>query len=270
MRGKTTFLLVCSILLIGAFLISGYYNLMPAISTDAGFDVDFDTGGSSGSSSGSGDIFSIIYLMLQYPLLTLILVIVFILFSVIENNKKRNKDGSNFNNITQSSYDEETKEFLLTAYQIFYDVQMSWMNFDYDKLKTLVTDELYNSYYNQLQTLELKGQKNIMRDFIVKSSRILSNKQDAEKIMVVVELNVSFYDYIVDASNNVLRGKDTQKVSMTYHLTFVAQLNSNDKCPNCGAPLETPSYCDYCKSHIQGLSTGMRMSKKEAIRQRME
>lgn len=260
---KTKILFICSILLIAVFLVSGYYNLN-SLATDSGFDVEFDSGGSG----DGGDISGLIFLAVEHPILTLIIIIIIMIWTKIENNKKRKADGSNSDAIKNSYNDDSTKELLLTAYQMYYDTQMAWMNFDYDKLKSLVTDELYNSYYNQLQTLELKGQKNIMRDFVVQSSQLLSHKQEEDKITVVVGLTVSFYDYIVDSSNKVIRGSDIKKVIMFYHLTFVAGLGSSDKCPNCGAPLDTPSYCDYCKSHIQGLSTGMRLAKKEVIKQK--
>lgn len=263
---KTNLLLICSILLIGAFLMNGYYQLNPSLSADSGFDVDFD----SGSGGGDGGFIDLIYLAIRYPILTLIILIVFIIIVTIENNRKRSADGSNSDAIKDSYVDPTTKELLMNAYQIYYEVQMAWMNFDYEKLKTLVTDELYNSYYNQLQTLELKGQKNVMRDFYVIRSKLLSQKQEEGKTTTVVGLDVSFYDYIIDSNKKVIRGKDTKKVTMFYHLTFVSAEGSMEKCPNCGAPLEKPSYCDYCKSHIQGLSKEMRLSKKEAISQKTE
>ncbi len=81
-------------------------------------------------------------------------------------------------------------------------------------------------------------------------------------------LTVSFYDYLIDVNTKkVLRGKDTSKVYMVYHITFVLDSKSSEVCPNCGAPLDKPNYCDYCKSHIQGLNTEMRISKKEMIKQ---
>ncbi len=259
-------LILSAIFIVSLLFLFHMEIIAPMLATDSGFDVDFDSSGGG----GDGSLFDLIYLAIRYPIPTLIVVIIIVIIVMIENNKKRRADGSNFDNIKKSYYDKETKELLLKAYEIFYDVQCAWMNFDYDKLRTLVTDELYNSYYNQLQTLELKGQKNIMRDFFVKNSQLLSHKEENDKITIVVGLTVSFYDYIVDSNQKVIRGKDTKKVTMFYHLTFVASVASNGKCPNCGAPLEVPSYCDYCKSHIQELSTGMRLAKKQAIKQKEE
>ena len=41
-------------------------------------------------------------------------------------------------------------------YNLFYEVQMAWMNFDYTKLKELCSDELYNSLRRELEEIEKK------------------------------------------------------------------------------------------------------------------
>lgn len=265
MRTKNIVLFTCAIFIIGMILVFSYQNLSyPSLATDSGYDVSYDSGG--GSSGDGGGIFDLIFLFIEYPIPTLILVIIFIIIVSIENSKKRKANGNDTSIVANSYKDEETKKLLLEAYQIFYDTQMAWMNFDYNVLKNLVTDELYNNYHTQLETLKLKGQQNIMRDFKLCEANLLSKKEEENQETIIVSMTVSFYDYIIDTnSKKVLRGKDTQKVTMFYHLTFVKSVEKSDVCPNCGAPLEKSNYCDYCKSHIQGLSTNMRMSKKEMI-----
>ncbi len=261
---KTFFLFLMAFIVIGLLLMSEMN--FHAVATDSGFDVSYDSGGSSGG-DGSG-LFDLIFLFINYPIPTLIFFMILMVIVSIENNKKRKADGNNVTKILNSYQDKEEKELLLKGYQIFYDIQMAWKNFDYDALKKLVTDELYNTYQNQIKTLELKGQKNIMRDFTLLSAKLLLNKEEDDQQTIIMAIEVSFYDYLIDVNTKkVLRGKDTSKVYMNYHLTFVSNKKSSGICPNCGAPLEKPNYCDYCKSHIQGLNTEMRMSKKETIKQ---
>ena len=50
---------------------------------------------------------------------------------------------------------EENIKLLEESYEIFIETQIAWMNFDYDKLREVTTDNLYNTYYNQLQSLML-------------------------------------------------------------------------------------------------------------------
>lgn len=67
---------------------------------------------------------------------------------------------------------EENEKIAEEAYQIYYDIQMAWMDFDYDVLKTLVTDELFHMYKNQLETLKMKNQQNIMSNFELVQKRL--------------------------------------------------------------------------------------------------
>ena len=83
------------------------------------------------------------------------------------------------------------------AYQKFLNIQNAWMNFDYDKLKELCTDELFNTYKSQLEVLKMKNQQNIMTNFHLQEIRILSIFQTSEIISVEVYLRVSFYDYVI-------------------------------------------------------------------------
>ena len=123
-------------------------------------------------------------------------------------------------------------------------------------------------YYNQLQTLSIKGEKNIMSDFKL-NSRILKNiREQNNNIFYTIELSISFYDYIVDSNNNVLRGNKSQFVNMEYELEFVKSINNVDKCPVCGVKLDNGiTMCPYCRSRIQGVSSKMKLSNKKVLRQ---
>ncbi len=164
---------------------------------------------------------------------------------------------------------EKNEKLLDKCYEIFREVQRAWMNFDYEKLRTLVTDELYNSYYNQLQTLELKGQKNIMSNFYLMDAELLRLDEENGVWTILVRLEVEFNDYIVDSDNKILRGNNRDKVLMNYLLTFVEDENAENKCPHCGAKLvDGETVCSYCKAHIQALTQTLKLSKKEAISQK--
>lgn len=165
---------------------------------------------------------------------------------------------------------EENEQILKNSYQIYLNIQEAWMNFDYSTLRTLVTDELFNTYQNQLQTLELKGQKNIMHDFIFISSELLKIEKEKEISTILVELEVEFYDYIVDNKNKKVRGSKRNKVVMDYLLTFVSS-EMEEKCPHCGAQLEKgTTTCGYCHTQIQSVMKSMKLSKKEVLSQKMK
>lgn len=166
---------------------------------------------------------------------------------------------------------ETNRKLLQKGYQIYLDVQEAWMNFDYDSLRKLVTDELFNMYQAQLAPMELKGQQNIMESFKLKETYLASRKEENGITTIEMLLVVSFFDYIVNKDKKVIRGKKGRKVVMTYLLTFVLKEKEVDRCPHCGAQLlNGENVCTYCKSVIQSTTSKMKLAKKEALKQEYE
>lgn len=165
--------------------------------------------------------------------------------------------------------DEHVNKILDEGYSIFCGIQDAWMNFDYDKLRLLVSDELYNMYNNQLNTLKIKDQKNIMSDFKRIDMSLITDEEINEIRTIVMELQVSFYDYIVNKDNKVVRGKKNKKVEMLYRLTFVSNSAPITKCPNCGADIvDLETICKYCHSHLPIVSGKMKLAKKNVLSQK--
>ncbi len=214
--------------------------------------------------------FFIFYLPEKLPILLISLIYVMVWFVFLSTIIKCIGNIGKKKAILKENYlplTEENKKILDRGYQIYLDVQEAWMNFDYEKMRTLVTDEMFQMYQSQLQTLSIKGERNIMSDFQFLSYQLV--KKEREKITTFqILLKVSFYDYIVNESGKLVRGNKNIKVKMTYLLTFVLDEHSMGRCPHCNAELEIGSNkCSYCKSIIQGVSTTMKLSKKEVIKQ---
>lgn len=255
---------------------------------DYDYDSDWDSGSSSGgSSSGEVGIFDgvIILVFLFFMCLSIVTAI---------KNAKKSMRRSNTTNVyikQKSSYSIKPvpltqekvnaiipnfniEEFNFKAYQIFYDTQMAWMNFDYDKLKDLVTDELYNSYVMDLDVLKVKNQKNTMKDFELIYSYIFDLKEENGKYIAKVYLDVCFYDYIENINTGaVVRGTQNRKLNNTYVLTLVKtkeEPKDINICPMCGAPVEGNStgVCEYCKSKLINETHDWVMSKKEKTSQK--
>ena len=180
--------------------------------------------------------------------------------------------------ITQEEVDKvipnfDIEDFNFKAYQMFYDIQMAWMEFDYDKLKELLTDELYNTYYMQLETLKIKNQKNTMKYFELIDSKLIKLKEENGKYIAQVVLNVKFFDYIEDINTNrVLRGTSRTKVDNTYILTFIKTKKAKKEniCPQCGSTVKGNStgICKYCNSKLINETYDWVMAKKELIEQK--
>ena len=81
------------------------------------------------------------------------------------------------------------------------------MNFDEDTIRRLTTDEMYNMYLMQLDTLKVKNQKNLMYDIKYLGSNIKERYEENGQETIVMNMNVSCYDFIIDTkTNKVVRG----------------------------------------------------------------
>ena len=202
MENKKWFKIFGIAAIITGFVFSGYVVL-----ADTGFDIDYDFGGSGGGGGfdfgsggggfdfGSGGGFgfgsgsslnSNAYLMIL-----LIIVGITILFEVIKRNtgKGREEDQKKIkpNDSTTNCciwYDDveniipgfNKKEFNKLACEMYVKLQEAWMNFDYETIRSLTTDDLYNSYKTMLESLERKNQKNIIENIKIYSCIFTSVK----------------------------------------------------------------------------------------------
>lgn len=242
----------------------GSYSGSDSWNSGSSYDYDYDSG-SSRNSSGSGSSPESVEFYLYIFLIAFIGWIFYTLFFKQSNNNSR----SNVSRIKGMPKTPEVQAILDEAYDIYLDVQKAWMNFDYNTLRQLVTDELYNMYYNQLQTLSIKGEKNIMNNFNLLNIELMNKREDNGNVYYIVNLTVSFYDYIVNSNDKIVRGTDSSLVIMNYSLKYVKSISTADRCSNCGGKLENGiTICPYCHSHIQGVSSKMKLVSKRVISQR--
>ena len=188
-----------------------------------------------------------------------------------EKNKKKIKQNSEMLLNKLLEKEQTTKEeFYKKLFNIYKDVQISWMNFDYDKMKNLVSDEMFNMYHSQLQTLELSNQKNIIKKIKYNSCELLSLEENVEALNIKVKLNVRCYDYIVNSkTNDLIKGYKDKYWFYEYEIEFIKNKNINHSCINCGTKLEkNMNKCPSCGSIILNNNEEWVMSKKKMVNQR--
>ena len=302
--------IIYSILLIFTCLIM----IFPiATKADSGWDSDYDIGGwdsggswssgsdwgSSGWDSGYHSNSSSSYLI-NSPIGTIVLFIIIFVWGIIYTIKLINKnrgippiedpafenlssenENNNYIDIDQSKINEidpsiKVEEFKKKAFNIYKDIQEAWMNFDTDKIRKLTTDEIYNMYSSQLETLKLKNQKNIMKNIEYVDAKITDITNVNGVITINVYLRVKVLDYVINVkTNKTVRGRDNARLDIEYNLTFVKSEMDNKKietCPNCGAPVDIVSSatCPYCDSTLVKNASDYVMSKKTCIGQRLD
>lgn len=256
---------------------------------DSSWDYDYGTSSSSsyhGSSEADGGIFIImIILLILFILLANYCTKGQLLSTNVTKTDKKEVDYEqyrNYGDVSYSDINEDKLKEIMPGYTVmqlkemvynkFVNIQNAWMEFDYDKLRELCTDELYNTYVSQLNVLKVKKGKNIMSDFVTKFSYITDVVIENNLYVVKAILRIEFYDYVIDTTNNkVTRGTKNTKITNTYNLEFVKSVKDNkskiDKCPNCGAKIDvvTSAECEYCGSTIVKDASDFVLSKKNKI-----
>lgn len=213
--------------------------------------------------------------------------IVLILFIIISNNINNTKIKGRFNiangfalTNNQQAINEikkhlpsfDVNQFLSNGFNIYMRIEEAWMNFELDKVRDIITDEMFNMYESQLTSMEMKGEQNIMKDFKLLNSAITNASIQNNMLQVTTRYVIEFYDYIIKKdTKQVVRGNSNRKIRMVYEMTFIEKLEKTklDKCPNCGAKVDMNSsgICEYCNSKIVDDNTEWVMSKKVSLYQ---
>ncbi len=157
---------------------------------------------------------------------------------------------------------EVDMELIGSGFQHYIAVQEALTNFDYDELKNLLTDSLYQSYKKKLDLLKLKNMKYIMNDFSLISYKILSKKNDRNKVLLKLQLKMSFYNYVINAKNDIIGGTSDDKIEKEYVLTFISQ-NDEDICPICNTVLNSNSICKNCGFDVSLSFKNMKLERVE-------
>ena len=257
------------------------------VSADSGWDNDYSSSSSSSSSSYDHDSSSsggnsktskvdIIFIVTLVSMIS-IYGIYLLITEGIKPKKKTNSISSN--RIMKKTYNiskidikkyfpDKTEDTLAKElYDKFVSVQEAWMNFDYNKLQELCTSELYESYKSDLEILKKENGKNIMSDFKYGSSKIVEISESNNILTVKMLLNVSFYDYVINTeTNKVIKGFKDRKYYNDYELDFICTKTNINKCPNCGATINSgDKECNYCHNIIDNNYKDFVLSKKTKI-----
>lgn len=270
--------LIC--ILLCAFAILTTLN----VKADSGWDSSYDSGGSSWSSSDSwssssdysssysGDVDGgdVVFLVLA------IFVFAIIIIAFGSKGTKTSTSSYHYNDISL----EDLQKYLpgKTLEQVkkdvfarFVNIQDAWMNFDYDALREYCTDELYNTYVSQLETLKLKNGQNIMSDYQNLDMKITNITSENNVVSLTAYAEIRFHDYVINMkTNEVIRGSKDRLMTNHYLMTFVIKkgdAKSIKNCPSCGAPFEhnASGICEYCGSTIIKEADELVLSKKTNI-----
>ena len=148
-------------------------------------------------------------------------------------------------------------EFLDKVGNMYVQMQNAWQNKEWEPMRALMTDSLYNQMNRQLDALKQKGLTNYIDNICVMNSKITKYYDDAANDVIIVELTARITDYTVDSNGNVVSGSKSLQKFLTYAWTLTRDKNAKTvdsdgmqtvACPNCGAPVDVKksARCEYC------------------------
>jgi hypothetical protein len=216
------------------------------------------------------------------PIVFIIIVIVLVAFYLIGKRNKDRKASVPSESLKPNIFgaNPQARSFLesrgykihtigLQLFEKYKQIQIDWMNFNYDGLKANLTDELYNTYKMDLELLKSKNQRNIMENISLDTTIITNAFEEGGFLTIEMRMSVFQSDYIVDEKGNVLKKASGSGYPCFYDLTFVKKLNSSNEliCPGCGYEMthERTNICPYCHSVVISNNGDFVLSKKTRI-----
>ncbi|MGM0471169.1 MAG: Tim44 domain-containing protein [Bacillota bacterium] len=162
-------------------------------------------GGGGGSGSGGGGIFAII-------LLPFIIIGYLIRKYWINNKSKESNAVMNQAATTDQIWNKD--EILERVEEIFFKVQIAWMERDQDLAKEYISEKLYKKHKTQTDQMLEQKRKNILEQINLIESKIVEVQDyiEDERDSIWVYIKGSMIDYVIDEdSDKVVSGDSTEK-----------------------------------------------------------
>ena len=223
----------------------------------------YNNGGYSGG-GGSADI-GAVFLALFF---CLVIAGIPITIMIIASNPKKSSNSVPLVDTTWMSVDNDLN---MQVYLMYKELNDAWMKKDLEPVRHLLTDEMYNMYLMQLDTLIESGQTNIMKDYFFISGHIASKRKYKGKETIVMIFRIRCKDYIIDdRSNRVVRGKATDVLDYTYEFKLVRNVEPKTIiCPSCGSEIKNEQgvICSHCGTVVHTNTNTLRLADKRMLRQ---
>ena len=217
-----------------------------------------------GITSGILFFFPFVYLFIAEFLISMIL--------MFKTGNKGGISNVSYNEIDLTPYGIDPNSIHQEIYDIYVRIQEAWMNFTLEDVRDCLSDEMYNQYIVQLDTLKVKNQRNVMSDFVYLNCAVTCAYKLDNILVIEARLKVQCRDYIIDDNTKqVLRGDKNKINTYDYHLVFEkgrGEVITN--CPNCGGELDPNGQsitCPYCNSNIVRKSGNLVLRKKRMLKQ---
>jgi len=146
------------------------------------------------------------------------------------------------------------------AQNAFFKIQEAWEKQDMNIARPFVSESIMNRYTTQINDIKSRGEKNVLENIVIGNMDIVDVNSDNAFNYIKTKIDASCADYTLDRQGKMIRGSKTS-TGFSEFWTFirtVGVVTNNDKqlkdnkCPNCGAPLEVNAtgQCNYCSAVV--------------------
>ncbi|WP_418815739.1 TIM44-like domain-containing protein [Pseudoruminococcus massiliensis] len=250
----------------------------------------YSSSGRSSSSSGSSEIDQKTAIILVIAFLVIFVSVFGLIIWCVKQPDKKSKKYKNIppmfpynateqitEFIKQNDENFDTEQFLLWAKNIFIIIQTAWAKRDWEKIRTIEKEELFEQHNTQLQEYIRLGRINIMENINVIDAYLHKLVIDENFENLTVSLRATMNDYIINEKNGkVLMGNKNEVFDTIYQMTFTRRkgIKTNlinglivNVCPHCGATVESASagVCQYCGSVVHSGEFNWVLSNLESV-----
>ena len=171
----------------------------------------------------------------------------------------------------------DVQKFLEWTKRIFCTVQIAWAQRDWEKIRTLEKEELFEQHNIQLQEYIRLGRINVIENIDIIDAYLHKLVVDNNFQNLTVSMRVTMNNYVIDEkSGKVIIGKKKKVIDNIYQLTFTRSSGVKTNmvngfvmniCPNCGATVrsENAGKCEYCGSIIHTGEFNWVLSDMESV-----
>jgi hypothetical protein len=229
-------------------------------SSGSGSDSSYYSSDGSGSSAGclGGNLFTVI----------IIVIVVVIVLRYMRSGQQgggqnvytaaQEEPGLPLVTLTDKDPNFNEQALLEKVGNQYIQMQNAWQEKEWEPMRAIMTDALYNQMARQLQALIDAKQTNHVERIAVLETRIVRYAIEADNDVLVVRLSTRITDYTTDdRTGNIISGSTTRELFMVYDWKLIRQKDKKTlnqpsvtqiSCPNCGAPLDInhTGKCPYC------------------------
>ena len=179
--------------------------------------------------------------------------------------------------IKQTDIDFNAEKFISWSKNVFITLQTAWTERDWEKIRAIEKEELFEQHNAQLQEYIRLGRINCIERINVNQAFLHRYVRDENFEHLTVCMEVRMIDYIIDEkSGKLLNGNKTDDIYTTYLLTFIRRKGIKttiidgviaNSCPHCGAPVDSASAgrCEFCGSIVHTGEFNWVLSDMQAV-----